>query len=149
MNAKNCAYSIKTSRVKEPDFPYHGQELTCTREVVEFVKSLQSADIEKMIVLYLNAQNALICIQVIPGSVAQAVVFPREVLRHALLVNASGMILVHNHPSGSLRPSDADINLTRAIKDVSKTLDILLHDHFIIAGDTGRFFSFREEGMLY
>ena len=47
MNQKNCAYSIKTSRVKEPDFPYHGQSITCTSELVEFAKILQSADIEK------------------------------------------------------------------------------------------------------
>jgi DNA repair protein RadC len=141
------AYSIKTSRVKEPDFPYHGQKLTCTAEVVEFVKSLQSSDVEKMLVIYLDAQNALLCIQVIRGIVNQAVVYPREVLRHGLLVNASGMLLVHNHPSGNLKPSDADIRMTQQIKESAKTLDILVHDHFII-GEHDRYYSFRDAGLM-
>jgi len=105
---KSYAYSIKTSRVKEPDFPYHGQILTCTTDVVDFVKSLQDSDVEKMLVLYLDAQNKLICIQITTGVVNQAVVYPREVLRHGLLVNACGMILVHNHPSNNLKPSDRE-----------------------------------------
>lgn len=145
---KSCyAYSIKTSKVKEPDFPYRNQSLTCTTEVIDFVKSLQSSDVEKMIVLYTDAQNKLICIQIFRGIVNQAVIYPREVLRHGLLVNACGMILVHNHPSGNLRPSDADIRITRTMKETAITLDIALNDHFII-GENNKYFSFREEGYL-
>ena len=143
---KNCAYSIKTTRVKEPDFPYHGQTLSCTTEVLEFVKMLQDQDNEKFITIYMDAANHVICIQVVNGIVNQATVYPREVIRHALLVNACAMILVHNHPSGVVKPSDPDIRLTKIIADIGKSLDITVHDHFIIGEN--RFFSFREEGLM-
>lgn len=147
MRAK-YAYSIKTSRVKEPDFPYDGQSITCTADLVGFVKSLQVADNEKFIAIYMNAQNRVIGIQAINGIVNQAVVYPREVVRHVLLANASAMILVHNHPSGVVNPSDADIRLTRSIQQVSKFLDILVHDHLIVSENVNVHFSFRENGIM-
>ena len=140
------AYSIKTSRVREPDFPYHGQAITCTSELVDFARTLQDFDIEKQLTVYMNAQNRVICIQIMSGTVNQAVVYPREVIRHALLSGASAIILIHNHPSGEVRPSDADIRLTKIIQEISKNLDILVHDHIII-GDK-KWFSFREEGLM-
>jgi DNA repair protein RadC len=80
------------------------------------------------------------------GIVNQAVVYPRQVLETALRRKASALILVHNHPSGHVRPSDADIRLTRTIQEAAKMLEILVHDHVIIGEN--RFFSFREEGIL-
>jgi DNA repair protein RadC len=80
------------------------------------------------------------------GIVNQAVVYPRQVLETALRRKASALILVHNHPSGNVRPSDADIRLTRTIQEAAKMLEILVHDHVIIGEN--RFFSFREEGIL-
>jgi DNA repair protein RadC len=143
-----CAYSIKTTRVKEPDFPYDGRSLTCTSELYDFAYSLRNADIEQFLVVNLTAQNTVLSIYRVQGTVNQAVVYPREVIRQALLVGAAAIILIHNHPSGSPRPSEADQRLTRTITDVAKILDILVHDHIIIGGDTGRFFSFREEGIM-
>jgi DNA repair protein RadC len=145
---EKCAYSIKTTRVMEPDFPYKGEKLDCTANLVRFAKSLQDADVEKFLGLHLDSQNVLICVQVIPGTVNMAIVFPREVLRHSLLVNASALIMVHNHPSGSLTPSDGDIRLTKALVEGAKLLEILIHDHLIIGGLTGNWFSFREEGIM-
>ena len=140
------AYSIKTSRVKEPDFPYAGKQVTCTTELIDFARSLRDSDIEKMLALYLDAQNQIMGIQVVNGTVDQAVVYPREIIRHALLWGASCIILVHNHPSGHPRPSDADIRLTKTIAEIAKSLSLLVHDHIIIAAE--RFFSFREEGLM-
>jgi DNA repair protein RadC len=80
------------------------------------------------------------------GTVNQAVVYPREVVKHALLSGACALILCHNHPSGATRPSDADIRLTKGIQEVAKLIDVQVHDHVII-GDN-RFFSFREEGLM-
>ena len=142
------AYTIKTSRVKEPDFPYSGQQLTCTSELVGFLKSLKSCDIEKFIVIYLDMQNQLLCLQITNGIVNQAVVYTREVLRHALLANASAIILAHNHPGGHPQPSDADMRLTRAISETAHALDILVHDHVIIGGDSGEYYSMREAGVM-
>ncbi len=116
------AYSIKTTKVKEKDFPYEGQQITCTAELVKFARDLHDSDIEKMLVVYLDAQNKIICIKIDKGTVNQAVVYPREIIRHALIANASALILIHNHPSGNIRPSDADIRLTRTITETGKTL---------------------------
>ena len=140
------AYSIKTSRVREPDFPYHGQVISCTSELLDFARNLQDSDIEKMLTLYMDAQNKVICIQIMSGTVNQAVVYPREVIRHALLAGSSAIILIHNHPSGEVRPSEADIRLTKHIQEAAKYLDVLVHDHIII-GDN-KWFSFREEGLM-
>lgn len=140
------AYSLKTQRVREKDFPYHGQSIGKTSDLIEFARSLQDADVEKFLVLFLDAQNHIIYIRVWEGTVNQCVVYPREVFRHALLAGASAVIMIHNHPSGEVKPSDADIRLTRSITEAAKLFDILLHDHAILAGS--RFFSFREEGLL-
>ena len=140
------AYSLKTHRVKEDDFPYHGQSIRGTSELIEFARSLQDADVEKFLVLYQDAQNHVICIRVWGGTVNQCIIYPREVFRHALLAGASAVILIHNHPSGETTPSDSDIRLTRTITEAGKVFDIMIHDHTIIAGN--RFFSFREEGLL-
>ena len=65
------AYSLKTERVREKDFPYNGNEISCTKELVDFAKKLQDSDIEKMIVVYLDAQNKLTGILPIMGTVNQ------------------------------------------------------------------------------
>lgn len=140
------AFSIKTRMVREPDFPYHGQSIQCTSELVAFAKDLQDSDIEKLLTLYLNAQNRVICIQVTSGTTNQAVVYPREIIKHALLSGANALVLIHNHPSGEIRPSDYDIRLTKTIYEIAKSLDVLVHDHIIIGGD--KWFSFREEGLM-
>ncbi len=140
------AYSLKTVRIRETDFPYHGEQITSTSELLQFVRRLQDSDIEKFLILYLDAQNKLIYVHVILGTVNQAVVYPREVFKHALLGGACAMILVHNHPSGHPKPSEADIRLTKMIQECAKLFDILVHDHLIVAME--RFFSFREEGLL-
>ena len=80
------------------------------------------------------------------GIVNQAVVYPRKVLKNALKKKASAVILVHNHPSGHVKPSDADIRLTKTIQETARILDIIVHDHVIIGEN--RFFSFREEGLI-
>jgi DNA repair protein RadC len=102
---------------------------------------------ERFDVIYLDAQNRIIQTEVIQeGIVNQAVVYPRKILEKALKHKASAIILVHNHPSGHLRPSEADIRLTRALQDTARVLDILIHDHIIVGGN--RYISFREEGLI-
>jgi DNA repair protein RadC len=80
------------------------------------------------------------------GIVNQAVVYPKKVLENALKKKASAVILVHNHPSGHVKPSDANIRLTKTIQETARILDIIVHDHVIIGEN--RFFSFREEGLI-
>jgi DNA repair protein RadC len=123
-------------------------QITCTRELLDYCKTYMGGlKDEKFCVIYLDAQNRLMDIETIQeGIVNQAVVYPRKVLENALKQKASAVILVHNHPSGHVKPSDADIRLTKTIQDTAKILDIIVHDHVIIGEN--RFFSFREEGLI-
>jgi DNA repair protein RadC len=124
------------------------KQVTCTTELLDFCRSaLGGKKDEEFSVIYLDAQNQIIAFETIQrGIVNQAVVYPRQVLENALKKKASAIILAHNHPSGQVRPSDADIRLTRTIQDVARLLDIIVHDHIIIGEN--RFFSFREEGLI-
>ena len=80
------------------------------------------------------------------GGVSGTVADPKIIFKLALEELASGIILVHNHPSGNLNPSQSDIDLTKKIKDAGKTLEIQLLDHLIIAGK--KYYSFADEGGL-
>jgi DNA repair protein RadC len=123
-------------------------QITCTSELLNYCKTiLGELKDEQFRVIFLDAQNRIIDDESIQkGIVNQAVVYPRKVIEKALKRKASAIILLHNHPSGHTRPSDADIRLTRTIQETAKVLDILVHDHIIIGEN--RFFSFREEGMM-
>lgn len=89
--------------------------------------------VERVRVLYLNAQNLLIEDQhVSDGSIDEAAIHPREVIRRALDLGAGALILVHNHPSGSPEPSRADIQITNKIAEAGRLLGIVVHDHVII-----------------
>jgi DNA repair protein RadC len=89
--------------------------------------------IERVRVLYLDSKNALIKDEIASeGTIDEAAVHVREIIRRAIDVGASGMILVHNHPSGDPKPSRADIQLTRDIIEAGRRLKIAVHDHVII-----------------
>jgi DNA repair protein RadC len=89
--------------------------------------------VERVRVLYLNSKNVLIRNeQMSEGSVDEAAVYVREVIRRALELHATAIILVHNHPSGDPQPSQQDIRLTRDIVDAGRHLGIAVHDHVIV-----------------
>ena len=91
------------------------------------------ADKEQFRVLFLDKRNQLIADEVQQtGTVDHAPVYPREVVKRALELSATALILVHNHPSGDPTPSRADIQMTQAIVDVAKPLGISVHDHIIV-----------------
>jgi DNA repair protein RadC len=123
-------------------------QINCTSELLNYCKTYMGGlKDEQFCVIYLNAQNRITEIEPIEeGIVNQAVVYPRKVLENALKQKASAIILVHNHPSGHVKPSDADIRLTKTIQETARILDIIVHDHIIIGEN--RFFSFREEGLI-
>ena len=123
-------------------------QIACTSELFDFcLTAMGGKKDEEFCVIYLDAQNQIIEVETVQKGIAnQAVVYPRQVLESALRKKASALILAHNHPSGHVRPSDADIRLTKTIQDAARMLDILVHDHIIIGEN--RFFSFREEGLM-
>lgn len=103
--------------------------------------------IEQFRILFLDRKNRLIADEVQQkGTVDHTPVYPREVMKRALELHASAIILVHNHPSGDPTPSRADIAMTKEIVDAAQKLKILVHDHLIIAKD--RSVSFKSTGLL-
>ena len=88
---------------------------------------------EQFRVIYLNRKNQLIADEAQgEGTVDHTPVYPREVVKRALELSATAVILVHNHPSGDPTPSNADIAMTRQIVDAGKPLGVVVHDHIII-----------------
>ncbi|MBB6307241.1 RadC family protein [Xanthobacter tagetidis] len=95
--------------------------------------SMAFQDREQVRVLFLDKRNQLITDEVLnTGTVDHAPVYPREVVKRALELSATAIILAHNHPSGDPTPSRADIDMTRKIIDVAKPLGIEVHDHIIV-----------------
>ncbi|MDI4657638.1 RadC family protein [Xanthobacter autotrophicus] len=105
--------------------------------VIDYCRTAMAyADREQVRVLFLDKRNQLIADEVLQtGTVDHAPVYPREVVKRALEVSASAVILCHNHPSGDPTPSRADIDMTRKIIDVAKPLGIEVHDHIIVGKD--------------
>ncbi len=104
-------------------------------------------DTEQFRVLYLDRKNVLVADEAqAQGTVDHVPVYPREVVKRALELNASALILVHNHPSGDPTPSEADILMTQHIKTAAEALGLTLHDHLVIG--RSRELSFRSEGLL-
>jgi DNA repair protein RadC len=102
---------------------------------------------EQVRVLFLDTRNRLLADEAQGrGTVNHTPLYPREVVRRALELHASAIILVHNHPSGDPTPSSQDIATTREVKEAAQALSIVLHDHVIVGN--GTWTSFRREGLL-
>jgi DNA repair protein RadC len=103
--------------------------------------------VERVRVLYLDTRNRLVLDDHVgDGSIDEAAIHPREVIRKALDIGASALILVHNHPSGDPNPSRADIQITQRIAEAGRLLGIVVHDH-VIVGREGHT-SLRAKGLL-
>jgi len=103
--------------------------------------------IEQFRILFLDRRNNLIADEVQQrGTVSHTPVYPREVMKRALILNASALIVVHNHPSGDPKPSRDDIETTRELKAAAHALEVELHDHVVIGH--GKHASFKSLGLL-
>lgn len=102
---------------------------------------------EAFVIMYLNNQNELIEEDIkLDGTADQIAIYPREIAKRALFLNSSAVILFHNHPSGNVEPSKADIEMTKNIKLSLEPFKIKVHDHVIVSNRS--FFSFKTEGLL-
>nr|WP_302474180.1 DNA repair protein RadC [Roseococcus sp. MDT2-1-1] len=109
--------------------------------------ALSRERVEQFRVLFLDARNRLLAEEVLgTGTVNHAPVYPREIMRRAIALHATALILVHNHPSGDPTPSRADVEMTREVAEAARMLGITLHDHLIIG--RGGHCSFRKEGLM-
>jgi DNA repair protein RadC len=110
------------------------EALSSWSAVVNYCRTAMAfADKEQFRILFLDKRNQLIADEVQQtGTVDHTPVYPREVVKRALELSATAIILVHNHPSGDPTPSNADIQMTKAIIDIAATLGIGVHDHIIV-----------------
>jgi DNA repair protein RadC len=111
--------------------------LSSWNAVIEYCRAAMAfSDTEQFRLLFLDKRNALIADEVQgTGTVDHTPVYPREVVKRALELAATAVILVHNHPSGDPTPSSADIELTRQIMTAAKPLGVTVHDHIIVGRD--------------
>ena len=116
--------------------------------ILEYIRAAMAFnDIEQFRILFLDKKNQLIADEVQQeGTVDHTPVYPREVVKRALELGASAIVLVHNHPSGDPTPSMADIDMTKRIADAGQRLSVAVHDH-VIVGRKGHF-SFRANGLM-
>jgi len=114
----------------------------------EYIKSLfVGRKNEVFYVICLDTQlNVIYSAPLFEGTVKEAVVYPRKVVECVIRYNASSVILAHNHPGGSVRPSMDDINTTQKIVNALSTIGVTVNDHFIVAGD--KYYSFAQNGIL-
>lgn len=124
------------------------EAVTCSKDTYDILLPLfEDLKHEEFWVLLLNRANKVVRKEKIStGGVAGTIVDNKIILKLAIETLASGMVLAHNHPSGNLKPSQADVNLTKQIKQAAQLLEVNLVDHLIVT-DHG-YFSFADEGML-
>jgi DNA repair protein RadC len=116
--------------------------------LIDYLKiTMGSMKLEQFRILFLNKKNILIADEILSqGTIDQATIYPREIIKRALFHEASAIILVHNHPSGVSTPSNTDIEITNKIVTTCASMNISVHDHVIIAAN--EYFSFKSNMLL-
>ena len=123
-------------------------KITNSQQIQQEMSFLEEYSHEEFWAIYLKRNNTIISkIQHSKGGISGTIVDVRLILKEAILSKASGIILVHNHPSGELKPSEADKQITERIKQSAKIMDMLILDHIII-GSNNQYFSFNDEGLI-
>lgn len=124
------------------------KKISSSNDVVEFLQNLVgSSNEEKMIAVFLNASNKVLDYKIMSkGTVARSAVYPSQIAKEAILINARSVIVAHNHPGGVCKPSQNDIISTEAIQKALKTVEVVLLDHIIVAGSN--YYSFKDNGLI-
>ncbi len=136
------AISILESRLRKPEFVVNEPKSASGYLSLQFA----GLEHESFRVMFLDNQHGLIELkELFRGTIDNATIYPREVVKTALQFNSAAVILAHNHPSGNSTPSEADRAITRKLVEALRTVDIRVLDHFVI-GDKP--FSFAENGLL-
>lgn len=145
MNRINIV-TIKMEKVKS--MLVENKQISSPEDVFRIVnKYLDGVDREHLVLLTLDTKNKVTSINTVSiGSINTSIVHPREVFKTAILSNASSVILSHNHPSGNVKPSKEDIDITKRIKECGRILGIELLDHVIIGDD--KYSSLKEKGII-
>jgi DNA repair protein RadC len=146
--AINIAAALELGRRRQSIIPLEKPVISASTDVAGWLRAhLQDRQQEIFVVVFLNRANKIIDMKTISeGGLTGTIADPRIILKQALERNAVSIILCHNHPSGSLKPSRADEELTAKIKQASILLDIKVLDHIIVSEDG--YYSFADEGIL-
>lgn len=132
-------YDLEESTIRSPKD---------ARDVAVRVFDMENLPSEHFVMLALSTKNKVIGAHTIfVGTLNSSVVHPREIFQRALLNNAAGILVFHNHPSGDSTPSSEDIEVTERLIDAGKLMGIQVLDHIII-GDNGRFTSLKDKGYV-
>lgn len=140
--------AVYKSKVKAADRP----QIDDSAKAYEILKQAFNEETleysEEFVILLLNRSTKVLgWVKISQGGITSTVCDPKVIFSIALQTASTGIILAHNHPSGNTKPSDADRNLTRKLKEAGKLLDIQILDHIIIAPDN--YYSFADEGLIY
>lgn len=140
---------VNIRMVREPSL-YSEDRITCPEDAVKVIaKDLATYDREVFAVLNLKSNGQVINLNICSmGTLDASMVSPREVFKSSILSNAAAFIAIHNHPSGSLSPSQEDKDVTRRLLECGDLLNIRMLDHVIVGGESARVYSFKNAGML-
>ena len=147
MKTNNYTMEELLSMVQEKALSYSPERVTSANDVYHALAEYSCKNQEHFILITLDGASKIIEKRVIfIGTLNQSLVHPREIFRPAILDNSAGIIISHNHPSGTLSASRADVQITQRLKEVAKLVGIELLDHVIISKNG--YYSFSDEGML-
>lgn len=140
--------ALELGRRRKISDPVKKEKITCSEDAYRIMQPyLLDQVVEQFWIILLNRANMVIRPELISeGGVSGTVADPKVIFKRALDKLASSIILVHNHPSGNLTPSQADLQLTRKLKDAGKSLDLPVLDHLIFTDHA--YYSFADEGVL-
>jgi len=145
----NMVSKYRLTLVREESFPYNSQ-LNMPKKVVDFLRNelkLHQEPEEVFIVICVSTQLYPVAVfEAARGTLKEAIVTLKDVLKRIILANCDGFFIAHNHPAGSNSPSTNDIRTTEKFAEAAKLLNYRFHDHIIIAEDS--YYSFSENGLL-
>lgn len=133
-----------------PNGNNQNSKIKSSSELYEYLKPIYAdciEDSEQFVVVYLSQSNNVLHYTIAStGGITSTLVDIQLILRHAILLNAKGIILSHNHPSGNTQPSEADMKMTRKLANASKLMDITVLDHIILVASD--YYSFADNGEM-
>ena len=140
---------VNIRMVKEPSI-YSTEKIRSPEDVLRVIANeLATYDREVFAVLNLKTNGQPINLNICSmGTLDASVVSPREVFKSCILSNSAAFVAIHNHPSGSLNPSQEDKDVTKRLLSCAELLGVKMLDHIVVAGETGEMYSFKSEGLL-
>ena len=140
--AQSVSRRYLADRIIDQDF------IRSADEVIDYLKhNLRDKSREVFLVIYLNGRNQILKMEeLFQGTLTTSAVYPREVVKRALVNDAAALVFVHNHPSGNPNPSKDDLTITKKLKEATQAIDVSVHDHLIIAGND--VYSFADHGLI-